>query len=275
MSIDNNPLKQYFRRPSIYIKLPSGGKYAPGVIDMPENGELPVYPMTAIDDITSKTPDALYNGSAIVEVIKSCVPNIIDPWQINNVDFDAILIAIRSAATGNDMEVETTCPACEEESKYNISLVGLLSTLKAGDYATELNIKDIAIKFKPLTYKEMSEASVGQFEMQRLFIMINNIENEEEKSARSKEALKTITDITMQVLSKTVEYIKVPTAFVDNNEYILDFLRNCDKMMFDQIKDHNSLLKKQTEVKPLHVKCISCSHEYEQPFTLNASDFFA
>ena len=139
MNIQHNPLKQYFRRPSIYIKLPSGGKYyAPGVLNQTETGELPVYPMTAIDDITSKTPDALFNGSAVVELIKSCIPDIKEPWLINSIDLDAILIAIRSASAGNELEIETICPKCSEEAKYGINLVGLLSTLKSGDYNLSL-----------------------------------------------------------------------------------------------------------------------------------------
>jgi hypothetical protein len=102
MSLVNNPLKQYFRRPAIYLKLPSGGAlYPPGVIKPTENGELPVYPMTAIDEITTKTPDALFNGVAMVEIIKSCVPDVLDPWSINSIDLDAILLAIKSAAGGN------------------------------------------------------------------------------------------------------------------------------------------------------------------------------
>ncbi len=69
--MNNNPLKQYFRRPAVYMKLPSAGKdYEPGVIDMPETGELPVYPMTAIDEITTRTPDALFNGTALVELVR-------------------------------------------------------------------------------------------------------------------------------------------------------------------------------------------------------------
>lgn len=61
----NNPLQQYFRRPAIYIKLPSDGRYySDGILSMPENHELPVYPMTAIDEITAKTPDALFNGTS-------------------------------------------------------------------------------------------------------------------------------------------------------------------------------------------------------------------
>ena len=63
--MQNNPLRQFFRRPAVFFKLPSGGKnYAPGVLDMPENEEFPVYPMTAIDEISMRTPDALFNGSA-------------------------------------------------------------------------------------------------------------------------------------------------------------------------------------------------------------------
>ena len=60
-----NPLSQYFRQPVIYIKLPSNGKfYPPGTLDMPANNELPVLPMTAIDEITYRTPDALFDQIA-------------------------------------------------------------------------------------------------------------------------------------------------------------------------------------------------------------------
>jgi hypothetical protein len=51
--MNNNPLRQYFRRPAVYIKLPSGGLgYAKDVLEIPESGDFPVYPMTAIDEIT-------------------------------------------------------------------------------------------------------------------------------------------------------------------------------------------------------------------------------
>ena len=275
MAIQNNPLKQYFRRPAIYIKLPSGGiNYPQGVIDMTETGELPVYPMTAIDEITSKTPDGLFNGSAVAEIISSCIPNIKDPWQLTSVDLDAVLIAIRSAANGSELEIETVCPACTEDAKYGLNLVGLLSSIKSGDYETELAVNDLLIKFRPLTFKEMNVVSVSQFEMQRQFIQLNALEDNDEKNKRSKEVLKAITDTTMQALSKCIVHIKTPTVFVDENEYIFDFIQNCDKTMYEQIRDHNASLKQQSESKPLKVKCIHCDHEYEQPFTMNISDFF-
>jgi hypothetical protein len=277
MKIENNPLKQYFRRPAIYLRLPSNGVgYKPGVINLPETGELPVYPMTAIDEITARTPDALFNGVAVVEIIKSCIPDILDPWSITSQDLDAVLIAIKSAANGNEMEIITGCPACKEESKYDVNLVAVLSTLKGADYGQELTLHDMNFKFRPLTYKEMQEINSTQFEFQRILNTIDDISTgtEEERMARSQEALKNITEITMRTLATTIEYIKTSTVFVDDTNYILDFLRNCDRAIFIAIRDHVAELRASTEIKPLEVRCIHCTHEYKQPFTLNMSDFF-
>ena len=275
MTIQNNPLKQYFRRPAIYLKLPSGGKmYAPGVINIPESGELAVYPMTAIDEISSKTPDALYNGTAIADIIKSCIPDIKDPWSINSIDLDAILIAIKAAAGGDDMSISSECPSCKEVAEYGVNLVGILSQLKSADYEKELIINELAIKFRPLSYKEMNEAGTSQMEAQRIFMMLSKEENETVRAEKTQEALRFITDVTMKILSNTITHIRTPNAFVEEKEYLLDFLRNCDSETYIAVRDYNASLKAQTEIKPLKIKCIHCQHEYEQQFTLNTSDFF-
>jgi hypothetical protein len=275
MTIQNNPLKQYFRRPAIYLKLPSGGKmYSPGVINIPESGELAVYPMTAIDEISSKTPDALYNGTAMADIIKSCIPDIKDPWAINSIDLDAVLIAIKSAAGGDDMTIGSQCPSCNEISEYAVNLVGILSQLKSADYERELTINDLSIKFRPLSYKEMNDAGTGQMEAQRIFMVLEKEENEAVRAEKTQDALRFITDVTMRILSQTITHIKTPNAFVEEKEYILDFLKNCDRETYIAIRDYNASLKAQTEIKPLRIRCVHCQHEYEQPFTLNTSDFF-
>jgi predicted glutamine amidotransferase len=275
MTIQNNPLKQYFRRPAIYLKLPSGGKmYAPGVVSIPESGELAVYPMTAIDEISSKTPDALYNGTAMADIIKSCIPDIKDPWSINSIDLDAILIAIRAAAGGDDMSISSECPSCKEVAEYGVNLVGILSQLKSADYEKELIINELSIKFRPLSYTEMNEAGTSQMEAQRIFMMIEKEENETIRAEKTQEALKFITDVTMRILSNTITHIRTPNVFVEEKEYLLDFLRNCDRDTYVAIRDYNASLKAQTEIKPLKIRCIHCQNEYDQQFTLNTSDFF-
>lgn len=274
--INDNPLRQYFRRPAVYLRLPSGGKYyPPEAVDMPESGELPVYPMTALDDITLKTPDALFNGSAIPDLIKSCVPNIKDPWAINNIDLDAILIAIRSASGESTLDLESTCPKCNDVSTYGIELVKILSQLKSADYDTELTIDELRIKFKPLNYSEINSASLAQFDAQKILNDLNDTTvDSENRTNKLKAAVEKITEVTMELIAKGVDYIASPQSKVTEHEYILDFLHHCDKNDFTTIRDYLGELRKSSDLKPLHIKCASCGHEYEQPFVLNTSDFF-
>jgi hypothetical protein len=273
---NTNPLQQYFRRPALYLKLPSGGAgYPEGTIDMPETGELPIYPMTAIDEITSRTPDALYSGVAVVELIKSCVPAIKDPWYVNINDLDPILVAIRAATSGSLMEIETTCPSCSEETKYDVNLSAVLAGYRTGDYSQPLIIDDITIKFKPLPYKDINKTNMMQFEIQKMLIDLQNLESGDEQTKRSGEAMKSIQNMAIDLISGTIEYIKVPGAIVFEQEYILEFLRMCDVGTFDKIKEKNLELRESAQSKPLEIECIHCQHEYTQPFTINVTDFFA
>jgi hypothetical protein len=270
----NNPLKQYFRRPSIYLKLPSGGEgYSPEVLSMTETGEVPVYPMTAIDEITVRTPDALYNGTAIVELIKSCVPAIKDPWKIKSIDVDAILLAIKSCSQGNDLEVESTCPSCTEAATYGVNLIGMLQNIKKVDYSTPLRLGEMEIKFRPLVYKEMSEAGKQQFELQKMFAVMQDMP-EEERNKKMHEAVVTVTAITMELLSQTIEYVKIQDTVVTETAYILEFLQNCDKNIYIDIREYHGKLKDQSKLEPQRIKCIHCQHEYTQDIVINQTDFF-
>jgi hypothetical protein len=273
--MNNNPLRQYFRRPAVFIRLPSNyTSYTSDVLEVPETQELPVYPMTAIDEITVKTPDSLFNGSAITEIIKSCIPSIKNPWKLLSIDLDTILLATRIASNGDKMEIETVCPSCKEESKYDLSLMNMLTQIKSGNYNEELQIGDLFIKFRPLTFKELNDAGLKQFELQKVFNMINNIEDIDVKLQQSREALKSVTDLTMEFISKSIEYIRSPNGLVNDSEFILDYIRNCDKKTYELLKDRNTQLKDQSTIKPIDVTCMHCSHPYEQPFTINYSDFF-
>jgi len=273
--MNNNPLKQYFRRPAIYLKLPSEGKFYPHeAIDLPENKELPIYPMTAIDEITSKTPDSLYSGVAISEIIKSCVPNIKDPWSIPTIDLDAILIAIRAATNGNMLEIESNCPSCSETASYNVNLIGLLSTILVSGYSDNVLLDEMSFSFKPITYKSYNKLNLSQFELERNVRKMNEITSDEERLKYSSEMMKQLNDLTMLLVSESIDNITAPSFVVTEKEFIIDFLQNCDRNSFVKLKEHTIKLREDAQLKPLSVKCIHCEHEYNQTIALNVSDFF-
>lgn len=275
--MNNNPLKQYFRRPAVYLRLPSNGSYyTPDQLEFTETGELPVYPMTAIDDITIKTPDALFNGSAVVEIIKSCVPNIKKPWEIAASDLDAVLISIRAASGNSELEIDSPCPNCKTDNTYQINLIGILGTLKCADYEKMFQIGDLEIKFIPLRYKDINETSLAQFEVQKMLSMLaDSKESADTIAKKTQEAILAITSITTKLMARAIKFIKTPNAIVDNQEHIVEFLQNCDKTTFDSLRDHFASLRKESEIKAQQFKCTNCGHEYKQEISLNPTTFFA
>ena len=274
--MDNNPLKAYFRRPAIYLKLPSEGKYYPqGSVDIPVNGEVAVYPMTAVDEITTKTPDALFNGSAVVEIIKSCIPSIKDPWEIPLIDLDPILVAIRTATNGNNMDITSKCPACEEEASYGINLGNLLGTLQKGKYDEPLILQDLSFKFKPLAYKQINKINQVQFEIQTVVMGLDSIEDDNVRKQKSNETMQKLNDLSVSLVSETIESITTPSSIVSEKEFIIDFLKNCEKQTFESLRNYAIKMRESSEIKPLKMKCIHCQHEYDQSLILNPTDFFA
>jgi hypothetical protein len=274
--MENNPLKQYFRRPVIYFKLPSDGRYyAPGVINWPSGSrELPVYSMTAVDEMTVRTPDALFNGTAVVDLIKSCIPNIIDPWAINSIDLDAVVVAIRAASNNGKLDIETTCPACEETTSYDINLMNMLGQLSDVDYDTPLILNELKFKFRPLTQAESNKNEMDQFEIQKLLATLEDFQESEEKKAHMTEAIRRLNTLVMKIISSTIEYIETPESRVTEQVYIHDFLVNTDKGTNDAIREYSLKLKNESQLKPIHIKCIHCANEYDQKVVLNVTDFF-
>lgn len=273
--LPNNPLTQYFRQPAIYIRLPSQGKfYPPGAVNMPPNGELPVLPMTSVDEIMYRTPDALFNGTATVEVIKSCVPNIRDPWVMPSADVDAVLVGIRIASYGHEMDINAECPSCKNQEVASLDLRRVNDLLVLGDYDTPFKLGDLEFYFRPMTYQNVNQNNQIQIEQQQ---MMRAFEDSDDDAARSEQVSKIMTAIneaTIHTIANSIAAVKSPQALVTETEFVIDFLKNCESKMFNQLKNHVVELKKSSEVKPVSITCSECKHEYTQPFTLDLSSFF-
>ena len=272
-----NPLKQFFRQPAIYLSLPSDGRHWPAAaLTMPENKELPVYPMTAIDEITYRTPDALFNGQAVINVIHSCVPNIKNAWEVPGIDLNAVLIAIRIASYGHEMELATKCPKCETESDFGVDLRMVLDGIREPDYSTPIQHGDLEITLMPVSYRNQNQVGLKQYEQQRSVQQIQNDPNmtDEEKIKRLNETMHLITELTIETLKYSIASIRTPDALVTEIEFIRDFLVNCDRKLYQEIRDRVIALRNSSELKPFEIVCPNCSHKHQQTLTLDQAAFF-
>ena len=281
-NIEQNPLRKYFRQPKVYITLPSKGKFYPeGDIEIPETNEFPVFAMTAKDELTMKTPDALLNGAATVDVIRSCIPTIKNPWAMPSIDLDAALIAIRIATYGDQMEITTKVPGTGEERTFTIDLRQLLNKLVTKEYDTETVINDMKVSIRPLTYKEFTDASLKTFEEQRIFNLVNDEEiPDQEKLARFNVSFQKLTDLTVTSLAKSIVKITIGDTEVTNNVHIDEFVKNADKDFYNQVLAHIETQRDLFVLEPLKVTsseediAAGAPKEYEVPITFDQSNFF-
>ena len=280
--INNNPLQKYFRQPKIYLSLPSGGKFYPqGSLEVSENGEYPVFPMTARDEIMIKTPDALLNGEATVAVIKSCIPAITNPWNMPAMDLDACLIAIRIATYGEKMEVSIKTPVTGEEKDFDLDLRVMLDQFMNVDYKSVVQLDDLTINLRPLTYKEFTETSKATFEEQRIFKVLNNDKiSEGDKLATFNESFQKLTNLTLLTLEKSIASIQIGDDVVTDRAHISEFIANTDKTLFEKVTDHVEEQRKKFQVKPLVIDATPEEIEkgvpvtYEVPVTFDQTSFF-
>lgn len=278
-----NPLRKFFRQPKIYLTLPSKGMYYPqGVLDMPENGELPVFAMTAKDEIMMKTPDALLNGQATVEVIQSCIPNIKDAWGISTLDLDAILIALRIATYGETMDIDITTPVIKEEKTFAINMQQMLTDISMHNFNDTLSLDSMTIKIRPLTYKEFTNNSIRSFEEQRVFNALNDDNlSELDKIDVFNRAFKSLTEMTISNVEQSIVSITIEGETVNNPVYIKEFIANSDKTTFKAITDHIDHERSKFALKPLTVQSDpeeverGAPQTFEVPITFDPSNFFA
>jgi hypothetical protein len=279
----HNPLANFMRQPKIYIKLPSGGEFWPAKsIDVPENGEFPVFSMTARDELLFKTPDALMNGQAIVDVIQSCIPSIKNAWDCPTVDLDTILIAIRLATYGAKMPISHKVPVIDEEAEFDLDLASLLDQQQNNIWIDQVVInQNLIIYVKPLTYKHLTQTSIKSFETARIMNMVNDEKiSDEQKIAMFNESFTNLTKVTVDLLSESIYKIVAGDEEVTDARFIMEFVQNSDKEIFAKVQDHLSDLKKRNELKQLEFGTTEEQQErgapttYSVPINFNNSDFF-
>ncbi len=251
-----NPLMGLMRQPKIYIRLPSGGEFwEPGSLDATENGEYPVYSMTAQDELKLKIPDALMNGQAVVDVIQHCMPNIKNAWNVPNIDMDVILIAIRIATYGEKMNVPVKFGEdIDYEYELDLRLVTdqLMNSI-SWNPVVEVN-ENITMYVRPITYKTMTQGALQTFETQKIIQVVND-DNvpDEEKIRVFKESFAKLNKLTLGVITESIFSIDSIGGSTSDRKHIQEFMDNVDKEVFDKVKDHIDNLREQNSIKPIKI----------------------
>lgn len=277
---NTNPLKAFFRKPGIWIKLPSQGKYYNTLpADLNDMGEIPVYPMTARDELMMKNADALLNGSAIKELVHSCTPSITDVDNMPSVDLDAILIAVRRCTYGESMDVTTTC-TCEQAKETEVSvnlnsLIGQITTL--GDLSPVELDNGVKIFIRPISVKNVLNLNWVQYEQVRN-LQVAEQQNVDEKTKVDmlQKSYEILTNETLRVISDCVDTVLLPDGVtVTDNKLIYEWIKDLARPDYKKLEGEIMATNTKGIKKEFNVQCPSCNKTYQSSIDLNPTTFFA
>jgi hypothetical protein len=273
-----NPLAKHFRQPSIYLQLPSNGRFYPdGSLELSATGEFPVYPMTVKDEISFKTPDALMNGQGMADVIVSCCHNIKDPWSIPVIDLDPLLIAIRMASYGPGMDITSDCPKCLSTNENTVDLRGVLDSappFNEGKQTIEINT--LMFEFKPQTYKDLNNSQQVLFEQQKIMnVVTDSTLTDEDKQQRFNASFAKLTELNVNTLVICINSITTEdNVRVTDSTFIKEFLSNTDRKTYDSIRNGIEDFVSSNAMAPINITCNECTHVYKTTLEFNQSNFF-
>jgi hypothetical protein len=278
-TLSANPLAKNFRQPILYIKLPSQGHWwGNDTLSIPVTGEIPIYSMTAKDEITMRTPDALMNGSSTVAVIESCCPSIKDAWKMPLIDLDAILIAIRIATYGKQMDFTSVCPHCENKNDQAVDVSVMLGNIRPADWSKVVHYQDLEISLKPQSYEDYNKNNLASFEEARILQVVSDETlPDEEKTIKFNDMFKRLIDTGVSQVSKSIASIKTSDGtIVTDPAFITEFLNNCDKSAWDLIKARLNEITLSTNYNQLTLTCenAECKKEFITPFLFEQTNFF-
>jgi hypothetical protein len=269
-----NPLQQFFRQPKIYVSLPSHGVYnKPGTISG-DAERIAVYGMTGMDEIIMKTPDALLTGESTVKVIQSCCPSITDAWDINLLDVEMLLTAIRIATFGNEISVTNVCGECQTVNNYDINLNNVIDYFTNCQYENTLVLQDLKITTRPLTYKQSSDFGLRNFEMQQKLKQLEMVTTNDERKQAMDNLLEDLARTRNEVFSLGIESIDTGSTVVTERAFIKEWVDNVDASVMNAVVNHIEQNRDAWSTPKQHVKCENCNHEEDIYIDLDQANFF-
>ncbi len=277
MNTEANPLSKYFRKPTIYVQIPTGGRFNPE-IDKTILDEIPIMPMTAIDEISMSNPDELLNGEALVNLIASCVPSIPEPRNLCNVDADFLYLAIKHATYGKNIEHTHTCSNCEEQADYNIDINSILDKFPEIHDVEPVEYKDLKIYVHPPKMESMTRMALIEVEQTRILDAISDTGDESiteiELAKQFALSFRKVSKQNVNLLIEAIDRIETLDEVVTDKDTILEFMNNCETKVITRINDQiTKVNNRPKDLTTFEFTCDACDNKEKVKFELNPVNF--
>ncbi len=280
MSKTANPLTKFYRTAALSVSLPSKGKYYDdGVVKLNDDGEVPVFPMTAQDEITLQNPDALLSGEAITNVIRSCVPDVSKPKKLLSCDIDVLMIGIRIASYGETATMDADCPKCNESNTFTMNLDSLLNQTETLENEYEIVLdNNLTIFVAPSRFENMVRQQKTAFQNTKLERAITDPSlSDEARLTILSQVFKQVSKFNFEAVHEAIQKIIFTEDgeenVITNQTHIGEWIKNIEKTSIDKIESKIIEVNRIGIEKSMGAACKHCEHKWEANIEFNPVNF--
>ena len=272
-----NPLTKHFRAPGLSLTLPSKGYYYNNG-EVETTNEIEIFPMTTADELTLKNPDALLSGRAVESLINSCVPAVRDAMNLVAPDLDVILLAIRAVTYGDDMEMSSVCPKCEQQNTFVVNVRNAIATQPQMNPPYIVKLEDnLEVYVKPYTLEDQTKAALVAFEEGKKIRQFEGASDEAiVESGVLNESFEKLKNLKYALITNSITHIISDGTTVVEKSFIAELLLNSHRKYVEAIEEKTDELNKMGIDRKEQVTCAneSCRHTWETEVEFNPSNFF-
>ncbi len=277
--MSQNPLISAYKKPAMYVSLPSGGKYYEPKPKLSVDGELAIYPMTARDELITKTPDALFNGEATIALIESCCPDIENPRQIPVNDLLVLMLAIRQASYGANLDVDINCPKCDYMNQMSVDAGAMLATAQQLEHDNIVTLKNGFIVYaKPFNLEDRTILQIQQVKQQKMITALADESlTDEARTTKFGETFVELAELTVELIANSIVYVQqdADAERHEDKEMIREWLQSISKADYEQIRDRIELLSDSGLNTKVNATCQDCGNQWQTDIDLDIANFFA
>ena len=264
----SNPLLNKVKLPGRFFQLPSKGVfYEPGVLaNNVKDGEIQVKPLSALAELKLRSPDMLFNGSALTEICKECIPEILRPESLVSKDVDAIFCFLRVVTYGSSMIIRSThdCPKSKLH-EYSVNVENLIinpnnQILDHRDVLFNLELSnEQKVTLKPVTFQDM--------------IDITHLEQSIEKSIS--ETGKPDQNIVQASMVRDLMSVIEAVDGIRDRVMIEEWVRSLQRKYFNEIIEHSRKCNEWGFNLKVTLTCKDCGSEFNHDLELDPINFFS
>jgi hypothetical protein len=260
-----NPLLVSLRAriPGETFRLPSHGLFYKNneLADDVINGEVHVFPMTALDEIILKTPDSLLSGQSVNQVFLRCIPQILKPMKLLSRDVDYLMMCLRMISYGEELDITYT-HSCEgaKSHGYVVNLKPLITQAKPIDPTTIGTIYTLklgnamVVKLRPPIFESVMNMYLTNFQATNASITL------------------------LEAQTKLLDVISDTIVSVDGNEnrdHIQEWVKAIPAGWMQDISEALQKIGDWGPSTTVNLTCKDCNQPMEVEIPLNPISFFS